>query len=170
MSAGMFAEVEADSFVSLVLDELEPSELTLATRPHETLAVVSNYTEVPADVDIAIVELGTNDVGIPTPDDEFREGYDELLSQIRASSPEARLICVGTWTGWGWTQDEIIRSSCEKFSGVYVHLRDLFDDEKNHGEEGKETFLGNADWFHPNSDGHAAIARRILVALDQFPQ
>lgn len=168
LSVGMYASTESGSFVTRVLDHLAPATLTTASRPHETLAVVSNYTEIPAGVDVAIIELGTNDVGVPTPEDDFRDGYAALLTAVRDTSPDAKLVCVGTWTGWGWTQDETIRSSCIEAGGAYVHLRDLFNRNELRGPEGRETHLGTSDWFHPNDDGHMAIARRITEALDDM--
>lgn len=169
LAGGYYASSAEKGFVDRVADSIDgPVQVTKATRAHESLAVVSSVAEIPEDVDIAIVELGTNDVGIPTPEAEFREGYASLLDRVRETSPDAKLICIGTWTGWGWTQDETIRSECIARDGAYVHLRDLFDRDELHGPEGVETPVGTSDWFHPNNRGHAAIANRVSTALSEL--
>lgn len=166
LSRGMHATTEEETWVMLVADGLGNVELTRAERPHQTLAVVSSYADVPDDIDIAIIELGTNDVGIPTPDDEFREGYERLVGEVRDASGDAKLVCLGTWTGWGGQFDKSIQDVCEAADGNYVSLRDLFNADSTRGPEGQETFLGESDDFHPNNVGHAAIAKRVLKALD----
>lgn len=166
LSGGFDAITRDRGFVALVMDELAPAKLHRAERAHQTLSTVSGITDVPEDVDIAIIELGTNDVGVGTPDDEFRETYQALLERITTASPEVQLVCVGTWTGWGWTQDQIIQDSCHDAGGTYVHLRDVFEDPSTRGPAGVETHRGLSDDFHPNNTGHERIAARILDALD----
>ncbi|MGO3234800.1 MAG: SGNH/GDSL hydrolase family protein [Microbacterium sp.] len=166
LSGGFDATTRDQGFVALVMDELAPAKLHRAERAHQTLSTVSGITDVPEGVDIAVIELGTNDVGVETPDAEFRETYESLLGRITAASPEVQLVCVGTWTGWGWTQDQIIQDSCRDAGGSYVHLRDVFEDPSTRGPAGEDTHRGPSDDFHPNNTGHERIAARILDALD----
>lgn len=166
LSAAFDATTRDQGFVALVMDELAPAKLHRAERAHQTLSTVANITDVPDDVDIAIIELGTNDVGVGTPDEEFRETYEALLDRVTVASPEVQLVCVGTWTGWGWTQDQIIQDSCRDAGGSYVHLRDVFEDPSTRGPAGEDTHRGPSDDFHPNNTGHERIAARILDALD----
>lgn len=169
LAGSYFASSLDNGFVGQVVAGIDGRvDVTRAERAHQALAVVSGIAEVPDNVDIAIIELGTNDVGIPTPEAEFRDGYAALLDRVRVASPDAKLVCLGTWTGWGWTQDETIRSECVARDGAYVHLRDLFDREELHGPSGVETPTGTSDWFHPNDEGHSSIARRVLVAIDEL--
>lgn len=168
LSGGYYASDREHGFVAAVTRTLGSAKVYVAERAHQTLSRVSDIAEVPAGVDIAIIELGTNDVGIPTPDAEFAASYEALVKRVIAASPDVKLVCLGTWTGWGWTQDQTIRSACEAVGGTYVHLRDLFDIETLRGPAGRDTFLGDSDDFHPNDAGHAAIASRITAALDQM--
>lgn len=165
LSHGMFASSEQHSFVDLVLSNSAPAELTLVSQPSGTLQAVASTIDVPTGVDVAIVELGTNDVEKGASDEEFGRDYESLLSAIRDASPNAKIVCTGTWTGWGWTHDEAIRKACVDVGGAYVHLRDLFNTDPYRGPAGQDTFLGMSDEFHPNDAGHAAIARRINDAL-----
>lgn len=166
LAGAFFASTPEQGFVSLVSEALAPVEITEAAQAHQTLTTVAAITDVPSDVDLAIVELGTNDVGEQTPLSDFDAQYGALLDRIRASSPGAAIVCLGTWTGWGGDYDDLIERACDGHGGRYVALGDLFRDTANRGPEGRETFLGAGDDFHPNDAGHRAIADAILSVLD----
>jgi lysophospholipase L1-like esterase len=165
LAGAFFASSPERGFVSLVSDALGPVQITEAAQAHQTLTTVAAITDVPSDVDLAIVELGTNDVGEHTPLHDFDAQYGALLDRIRVSSPEAAIVCLGTWTGWGGDYDQAIESACVGHSGRYVPLGGLFRDTANRGPEGRATFLGVGDDFHPNDLGHRAIADAILAVL-----
>lgn len=165
LAAGFFASEKARGFTSLVADAVGPVEMTTAAQAHQTLTTVAAVTDVPAALDLAVIELGTNDVGIPTPLVDFEQQYVGLLDRIRASSPTAALVCLGTWTSDGGAYDEVIARTCRERGGIPVGLADAFADPANHGPAGRETINGEGDEFHPNDAGHRAIAERILSAL-----
>lgn len=165
LAAAFFATTPGQGFVPLVTDAIGPATITEAAQAHQTLTTVAAITDVPADVDLAIVELGTNDVGEQTQLSDFDTQYGALLERIRSSSPEAAIICLGTWTGWGDDYDTLIERACVGHGGRYVALGGLFRDTTNRGPEGRETFLGAGDDFHPNDAGHRAIADAILAVL-----
>ncbi len=165
LAGAFFATTPEQGFVSLVSGALAPVQITEAAQAHQTLTTVAAITDVPSDVDLAIVELGTNDVGEQTPLHDFDAQYGALLDRIRASSPEAAIVCLGTWTGWGGDYDRAIESACVGHSGRYVPLGSLFRDTANRGPEGRATFIGAGDDFHPNDLGHRAIADAILAVL-----
>lgn len=165
LSAAFFASTPEQGFVTLVADDLGPVEITEAAQAHQTLTTVAAITDVPANVDLAIVELGTNDVGEQTPLADFDAQYGGLLDRIRSSSPDAAIVCLGTWTGWGGDYDSLIERACVGHGGRYVALGGLFRDTANRGPEGRETFLGAGDDFHPNDAGHRAIADAVLAVL-----
>jgi lysophospholipase L1-like esterase len=56
--------------------------------------------------------------------------------------------------------DATIRRACA--DGAVVDVSPFFDAR---GPAGRPTFLGPGDAFHPNSEGHAAIARAIEAQL-----
>ncbi|BAJ75713.1 lysophospholipase L1 [Microbacterium testaceum StLB037] len=165
LAGAFFASTPEQGFVNLVSDALGPVQITEAAQAHQTLTTVAAITDVPSDVDVAIIELGTNDVGEQTPLDDFDAQYGALLDRIRASSPDAAIVCLGTWTGWGGDYDRAIESACVDHEGRYVPLGGLFRDAANRGPEGRPTFLGTGDDFHPNDLGHRAIANAILAVL-----
>ncbi|WP_307486005.1 SGNH/GDSL hydrolase family protein [Microbacterium trichothecenolyticum] len=165
LAAGFFASEKALGFTTLVADAVGPVEMTTAAYAHQTLTTVAAITDVPDDLGLAVIELGTNDVGLPTPLVDFEQNYAGLLDRVRVSSPTAALVCVGTWTSDGGAYDEVIARACGERGGIYVGLADAFADPANHGPAGRETFAGEGDDFHPNDAGHRAIAERILLAL-----
>lgn len=165
LTGAYFATTEAQGFRQLVIDALGPVDVTTATKAHQDLSTVSGVTTVPDNLDLAVIELGTNDVGIPTPLDDFRDQYDLLVAKVRASSPTGAIICAGTWTSNGAAYDDAIRASCEAAGGRYVALAPLFSAAGNRGPAGEATFLGDSDDFHPNDAGHRAIADLLLAQL-----
>jgi len=165
LAAGFFATTQAQGFSALVADALGPVEVTTVSRAHQTLTTVAGITEVPADLDLAVIELGTNDVGIPTPREDFDAQYHDLLARVRSTSPDAALVCLGTWTGDGAAYDEIIARLCADSGGRYIPLAGLFATADFHGPDGRDTFVGPGDDFHPNDAGHRAIADAVLAVL-----
>lgn len=165
LAAGFFASTEAQGFSSLVTGALGRVTPTTVSRAHQTLSTVAGVTEVPPDLDLAVIELGTNDVGIPTPLADFEAQYGDLLGRIRTSSPDAALVCLGTWTADGAAYDETIARVCAANAGRYVSLAGLFALPELHGPGGRDTFAGPGDDFHPNDAGHRAIADAVLAVL-----
>jgi lysophospholipase L1-like esterase len=165
LAASFFATTEQDGFAYLVQDEIGPVEVSTTTRAHQTLSTVAGVTEVPAEVEVAIIELGTNDVGIETPIHSFDAQYAALTRDIRAKSPDARIVCIGTWTGWGDPYDQAIEDECLAVGGDYVDMAPLFVDPANRGPVGRPTFVGAGDDFHPNDTGHRAVADAVLAVL-----
>ncbi len=165
LSAGFFATTKDQGFIRLVADGIGSVDVTGAAQAQQTLSTVAAVTDVPSDVGVAVVELGTNDVGVPTPLPDFEQQYAALLERIRSTSPRAGLVCLGTWTADGASYDEVIARTCGARGGVYVALADAFANPDLHGPAGRETFAGAGDEFHPNDAGHRAIADAVLSAL-----
>ena len=123
--------------------------------------------EFPQDQSIYIVELGTNDVN-DVDYRAFNRQYEDLLERVDEASPDAALVCLGTWRppGRGGNYDLMIRQQCERHGGEYRRLSDLESEPSHKGPAGEETYKGLSDDFHPNDDGHAAIHERVMEAID----
>lgn len=165
LTAGFFATTKDEGFIHLVAAEIGRVDITGAAQAQQTLSTVAAVTDVPADVGVAVVELGTNDVGVPTPLADFEQQYAGLLDRIRSTSPRAGLVCLGTWTADGRAYDEVVSRTCAARAGVYVSLAEPFANADFHGPAGRDTFAGAGDEFHPNDAGHRAIADAVLAAL-----
>jgi len=117
---------------------------------------------MPAGQDLAIVELGTNDLfKVPKPTAvnlaTFAKQYRRLVTSIKAQSPTARLVCLSVWhpvgeAGSPTPYNALIKASCP---GAYVAISDL----------GQNKTRLAADGFHPNDAGHLAITARIKHSI-----
>lgn len=112
---------------------------------------------IPKNINVAIVELGTNDAHeVPAPE-QFSIDYQHLITMIRAKSPHAKIVCLSVWRPdnppAAISYDETIKADCP---GRYVDIN-RFAQAPN---------LSSKDGFHPNNAGHASIATAVLRALN----
>lgn len=169
LTAGYYATTEADSFVARVvarLDDAGPVQVSKGDKAGAGLKEVADLVKIEPGLDLAVIELGTNDVpdGAAT---SFRDQYATLLARVRQKNPETPLLCVGTWaSGSDNGYDGVIQQECAEVGGVFVPTMDLRQDPANHGPEERQTFRGLSDTFHPNDRGHRLIAAAILERLD----
>ncbi len=132
---------------------------------------------LPKGADLTIVEMGTNDYGM-TPIEAFTRDYARLIRLVRSASPNTKLLCLSIWQDWRLRSgrdrptgvgpsiyNDAIRRLCK--GGRYVFISDIFNVRSYRGPSGVKTFfLGKrSDEFHPNNDGHAAIARAVAAQL-----
>ena len=170
LTYGLYTSAENKGFRPLVVAGLSATmavEETKAQFSGAGVNQVSNLVSAPENLDLAIIELGTNDV--PKTDlGAFRDQYAALITKIRTPSPGAALLCVGTWSpGDAQTLpfNYAIKDACVKNGGQYVDVLDLYNAAGNHGAEGVKTWAGVSDTFHPNDAGHKAIADLILSRI-----
>lgn len=174
ISASLFADREADGFLPLVVRGMEqsgPVEVLTGQRVGADLATVSGLVGVESNLDLGIVELGTNDIGQKTPVDEFTASYRALLAKLTQKNANLPIVCVGVWFEDATNPliedyDGVIEQECSAVDGRFVSLRDIARDEKNHGPAGRSTFYGTSDTFHPNNDGHRKIAAVVSAAFE----
>ncbi|HEU4849263.1 MAG TPA: SGNH/GDSL hydrolase family protein [Terrimesophilobacter sp.] len=176
LAGGYFASTKAAGFRGILVDTLEkggPVELHRYGFPHGRLADIDD-TLPPSGLDLAVVEIGTNDFG-KTPRAEFRRGYKAYLARIEKTSSDVKLICLGLWQTSGAKSngtapddyDNIIETVCEADGGTFIPLQPIFDAKDTRGPAGVTTEVGTSDAFHPNDHGHALIAAAIVDALRQ---
>jgi acyl-CoA thioesterase I len=169
LAAGRFADTQEQAFPQLVAAATR-SRLEVLGLPGATTAQLA-ANPIPSRGDDVVVEAGTNDFLFQTPRRRFADDYRALLAKVTAASPGARLVCVTTWlpkdvAGQPAAKipvsfyDTTIRHACS--TGAVADVSPLTDAR---GPAGRQTFLGPGDDFHPNSSGHAAIARLIESKL-----
>ncbi len=173
LAAGRFADTRTDAFPQQVAAALQDPLEVLGVPGATTAALAAR--ELPGGGAVVVVEAGTNDFLFQTPRRQFAEDYRALLAKVTAASPGARLVCLTTWVPGAVADrpaakipaasyDAAIRRACG--AGVVANVSPLVDSEPpTRGPEGRPTFLGPGDAFHPNSTGHAAIARLIQSRL-----
>jgi acyl-CoA thioesterase-1 len=171
LASGYYSSVQEKAYRPLVVKYLEhfgSVEAIRATkRPAEKLFEIGNVEGIPdRDVDLAIIELGTNDAG-RTGLTKFSKAYQGLIDNIRKGSPRTQIICVGVWGGEGARKgqyDNAIRNVCGANDSVYVDLTAKFTAD-SHGPAGTDTWAGPSDNFHPNDKGHRAIADLLIERI-----
>jgi len=166
LTNGLYATAQGNGFAFQLAARLAksgPVERQQAAVSGASAGHVAAVTDVPEHLDFALVELGTNDAG-RTPIDQFTQQYGALLDRIRAKSPSAALVCLGTW-GDAADYDARVQGACESHGGRFITLRDLYAKPSLRGPAGQQRFGGTSDDFHPNDAGHTAIADRVWGQL-----
>ncbi len=170
---GLSAEHRDLGYRPLMVDALSaggPVTELRANKAGADTGVVSGILNAPANLDLAIIELGTNDVVEKTPLPRFEAVYGALLDRIRHESPAVPLLCVGTWGSEGGADgsdayNAVIEDECGERGGAFVSLFGLYPVEANRGPAGRDVFGGTSDNFHPNDRGYRAIAELLLARI-----
>jgi acyl-CoA thioesterase-1 len=171
LTAGLYASAADRGFRPLMVQALEangPVTQDQGFQVDATTSEVRQVASVGTDQDLAIVQLGTNDVNA-TPLPTFEADYEETLSAIRESSHEVVFVCAGVWRGADEAApyDDVIQSVCAAEGGAFRPMSDLFEVDANRGPAGRVAEGGVGDNFHPNDAGYSAIAQRLLGAITQ---
>lgn len=170
LTAGLFASTEERTFRALTTAAVAaggPSEEQGTAIVGGTVQDKLELAEqLPQHQHLYVVELGTNDL-TQVDYQTFAVQYETLLERVRDASPEAALVCLGTWRppAQGANFDLVIRQLCERYGGAYRRLADLQAEPSHRGPEGVDTFEGPSDDFHPNDAGHQAIHERVMSAV-----
>lgn len=170
LTGGLSSSTQENGFKWRMLAEMQKTgpitEFNSALSGGTTLQVFNKYP-VPANLDLAVIELGTNDSGNQIPQAQFRDAYSTLLDKVKAESPKVKIVCAGVWEGGGGTPggspyDISIRSLCTSAGGVFVPLQSIYTQPDVIGPAGAATWNGVTDDFHPNDRGHELIADALL--------
>ena len=139
------------------------------------------------DFDIISILHGLNDVGfgrrlnMGSDRERFRFIYDRMLTEIRESHPNAKLVLMepfilpvdqgpdvpfgndiflefDEWYGEIRARGQIVKELAEKHGAIFIPLAEyLLDAAKKHGARHY-----SSDCIHPNAAGHGLIAQRWL--------
>jgi len=169
LTGGYFASDDSKRFRDLVTEawrkggDVETREAAIA---HADTTKVDSITDVPAGLNVAVVELGTNDVD-KTSVADFSSHYGDLLDKVRDASPDTAIVCAGVWQppALAESYDDVIARECAKREGRFVPLAGIFDESDMRGPAGRPNARGTTDDFHPNDAGHRAIADALLAAV-----
>jgi lysophospholipase L1-like esterase len=169
LAFGRFADTREDAFPQRVAAALHARPAVLAA-PGVTTAQIAAQ-DVPRGGDVVVVEAGTNDFLFQTPRRRFADDYRALLAKVTGASPGAKLVCLTTWVPNDVPPakipasfyDATIRRACT--GGAVADVSAISARPGMRGPAGRATSFGPGDAFHPNSAGHAAIARLIESRL-----
>lgn len=117
-------------------------------------------------IDIFILELGINDAFMGVPVDQIRGNLQEIIDQVKARNPDARIVIAGMRLPNYATEDYV-----RAFGQVYVDLA-----AKNHAAlvpfllEGinSEPSLTLPDRIHPNAAGQRILGENVWRVLESI--
>ena len=130
----------------------------------------------PTGQQVIVVHLITNDFLRGTPIDAYQHRLHKVLGALRERSPQARLVCLGTWESPGFVNrgqvslevyDAAARQSCEREQGAFVPLDRIFATPGARGPLGQATPWGPTDGWHPNDLGAQDIANAVLARIPE---
>lgn len=115
-------------------------------------------------IDIFVLELGINDAFMGVPVDQIRNNLQEMIDQVKAHNPDARIVIVGMQLP-NYATDEYMRA----FGQMYVDLA-----AKNRAAlvpyllegVGGDPSLNLPDRIHPNAAGHRILAENVWRILE----
>ena len=115
-------------------------------------------------IDIFILELGINDAFMGVPIDQIRRNLHEIIDQVKARNPDARIVVAGMQLP-NYSAEDYVRA----FGQAYVDLA-----AKNHaalvpylleGVDG-DPALTLPDRIHPNAAGQRILAENVWRVLE----
>ena len=136
---------------SLTVSAVCMQERMLRTFDMDTMAWKGGYQP-----DLVVINLGSNDFAVPPvpSEDEFVDGYCNLLSQIRTQHGNIPVICVCPPTT-GEPLPSYLKKAAERMSDPDIHViilkKGLYNDT---------TDLGSA--WHPNYKGQMKMAMSLI--------
>src|SRR5579859_1174515 len=118
----------------------------------------------PSNAQLIVLELGTNDYLQNVSPATMQTNYAALLARLVADNPQARLVALNVWgdpTAEA-AYNTAIQQEAATWTGaggsVLVDISTLYMNPFNHWPTGD-------DLFHPNDNGHSAIAQAVLAAV-----
>ncbi len=177
VTEGWFASSPSHAYPALVVHGLTIGRRRVVKRvvalPGATAESAGTWG-LDSPSDLTVVQLATNDYVRSTPVDVFAASYAAVLRRLRAASPHGDIVCLGGWDDPAAVNhldltareyDDIARSACAAEDGRYIDLSAIYLDGRNHGPDGRPTFRGPGDLFHPNDRGHQELASAVLASL-----
>ena len=116
------------------------------------------------EIDIFILELGINDAFMGVPIDQIRNNLQEIIDQVKAHNPDARIVIVGMRLP-NYSTDDYMHA----FGQIYVDLA-----AKNRAAlvpyllegVGGDPSLNLPDRIHPNAAGQKILAENVWQILE----
>lgn len=134
------------------------------------LGEVSKINE--AEPDLVTIEFGTNDADPkknPTDLELFESHLNELIDGITVDvDRNPAIVLVTTWrmSEYGVPYDNIIKKVAKERNIPVAAVNAASMDNLNVGPEGRDTYLGKSDIYHPNDRGMEQISEIIYEQVE----
>lgn len=141
--------------------------------------------------DVVVLEAGINDAAAipdPTPTEDFRASYDNVLETVKLVLPDVQIVCVGILSDgelWGAspsphftgndfdtdieTLEAQIQASAEEHGAYYVSVRTpaaLAESTLNAPAPGAATGILTLDGVHPNATGQRLMSDAVRAVFE----
>jgi lysophospholipase L1-like esterase len=172
ITGGFFASIQSNGFSQLVgasLAKVGAVEEVRGPNAGGQMDNLGGFLEVPADLDLAVVQLGSTEAGDRMDTAAFSNAYSSALHSLKEKSQNIGIVCLSVWQSTGanaGAYDRIIQEQCQSVGGQFISVSLVFSNVENRGPEGLPTWAGTSDTFHPNDAGHLAIAELILERIN----
>ena len=118
------------------------------------------------DPKIVMLSYGTNDIGRKTLE-RFKEDTEKFLIKVKSTYPEAKIAAIiPIWTAWddGKNEDRLAKRA---------FLREIYEKYGVFAVDGMKLVPNDPKYFadkvvHPNDEGFAYYASRLVAALEDF--
>jgi len=167
LTVGLYA-ADGHGFAYMVADALPQYRLEVAAVTGD--GIDNTIKQLPLELadhapQMVTVEVGINNLGgMPAP--AFAARYITLLQMLHGAGVRTVVACTVPWTGQGTDTDAYVRAveyntAIVRTATAYGYIpADCWGATVGHYE-----YLSGIDGFHPNQDGHRAIADAILRAV-----
>ena len=175
LSNGSFASTENTKFVA-VLSQLIKEKMGYdvqlengAVKPGSGLkdnGIPNSQKVIFKHPNLVTIEFGTNDSSkvmdnAYSSPEEFKVRLSNLIDSIK-SNADTKIILVTTWKSGYPVYDDIIKSVGEEKNIPVADISPIWHRNDTFGPEGRTTFIGKSDNWHPNDLGHKLIAETIF--------
>jgi lysophospholipase L1-like esterase len=177
----------AATLVALVQRQVGPVD-TMVVAHSGAVAAEALKWDFPANQDLIVVHMGTNDFDHSTPLSAFQPAMHALFDRLRGGSPGASFVCLGVWAGatdvnkaglHPGAYDSVVQSNCQGAGGSFVSLEGLFPMPALHPVservvivrdarrlQGNSYVTSSEVGFHPNDTGHERIASAVFTVIE----
>ena len=141
---------------------------TISSGRTEAMLVIEPYLY--EDLDLVTVQLGESAADLTT----WEEDFESLIIFIKEKAPDAEIVVIGDF--WSYSNRDELKEEAARAQGVtYVSLDGIKGNEEYYaglgtvvqGKYGEEHII-EQEWVakHPSDKGMAAIAERVIAALE----
>lgn len=176
LTAGLFADKEDERFCNVLSTKISEEmgydvKLEKIGTPGGTLGGGLDSLSVinKSKPDFVSIEFGTNDLNNENnvPVETFKSQLNELIDGIQEGrKEEVKFVLVTTWNQGkkGLEFDKAIKEVGDDRKIPVANIATIWNNSSTKGPEGRETFIGLSDNWHPNTKGHKLIAEKIYLA------
>jgi acyl-CoA thioesterase I len=165
-----FGLKRSEAYPALLVEKLRAAELTYEVGNASASGGTSDggLNRLPSHlnrkIDIFILELGINDAFRGIPVAEIRKNLQEIIDQVKARNPNARIVIAGMQLP-NYSTDDYVRAFGQMYVDLAARSRAALVPYLLAGVAGDPS-LNLPDRIHPNAAGHRILAENVWRVLE----